>query len=459
MKITLVQAPRLLDQWHCYPPFGIAILAGILKSREFEVFQKDFDVELFNLVNSEDQQLWDAGNAAVWLGANDSDEHPINRFRWFVDRAASDILKNDPDVVGFSTKAGAFAFSLAIASQVKKLAPKTYIVMGGPDCSEYPQRYITRPYVDAVAIGEADVSFLNFLEKLRSNHRMPQREPGFLFRDADGKIVDGGPILEVPDIRNNPFADYSDYDFTQYALQSNVFAMAFSRGCINRCSFCAESPALKKFRSIPADRIYAEIDHHLRNNNIASPPVMSLHDSLFNGDLHELAKLAEKLIRYPIQGLTYTGMMSLRRDMDDDLIVKLAQSGLRYVFVGLESGSEIVLQMMKKRVSLVDAKRIIRKCHENGISVIVSLVIGHPGESDKEFQRTLEFLREIKACIHGYHYGPLTIVNHTSDIAMHPHKYGVLVNDGINWVSEDGSNTPEVRAYRMKLMTEFVGTP
>ena len=286
----------------------------------------------------------------------------------------------------------------------------------------------------------------------------PVAEPGFAFRDAAGKVVDCGPVEEVPLPADIPFADYSDYDFSRYRNPRAV-SMVLSRGCINRCSYCSEAPSFLRFRAYSAGQVFAEIEHHWRTSGCQKPMRIYFNDSLLNGDVGELEALADLLLahrsRMPIE---YGGMMFVRDQLSDALIDKLARSGMSEVLFGLESGSEETLRRMRKKFSLSTAERVFRRFHEAGVSVTVSVIFGHPGESEREFYRSLSFLRRNAENVDWFLLNCLGLYG-DCDITRHPEKYGVDVQtlSPTEWVSDEGRNTAEVRKHRQHIARMLLG--
>ena len=275
---------------------------------------------------------------------------------------------------------------------------------------------------------------------------------GFTFRAEDGEYVYGGMITRPPQVDEIPFADFSDFDFERY-LEPNLLNLVLSRGCVFRCTFCSEAPAFLKYRSYLADRILGEVDHVLATSNARRPLRVEFNDSLLNGDLKALEGLADGLIARGEQTFGWGGMMALRKQMSNELVDKLARAGCASIFVGMESGSPKVIRAMKKGHDLPTAKRLTKAMHEAGIAVTASIVAGYPGEGEAEFYETLDALREIAPNID-------TVMLHTlalstgSILTANPERFGIdpttiTGHDSWDWVSEDGTNTPEIRLHRL----------
>jgi len=460
MKVTLVQAPY----WSLFtPPYALALLTGNLRSKGITTFQKAFDVEFYNSVSDEEKVLWLDEKAAFWATWNSGEsrglvQQMISDHASVVDRMVEKILADEPDVVGFSVKMWSHWFSLALAERVKRRAPQVYVMFGGPQAADSSLALEKPPYLDALCRREADISLPRFLRGMERNGMKPCAEPGFVFRDASGKIVDCGPIEQLPQAIDIPLADYTDYNFDDY-LHPNEITLTLSRGCINRCSYCSESPAFGRFRAFPAEMVFAEIVHHWERTNCRRPLKLLLNDSLINGNMRELERLAELLVEHrdTIQ-VEYGGMMFIRDELTDEVIDKLVASGLKNVLFGLESGSEAVLKRMHKRFKLSTAERVFKRFHERGVDVVVSAMFGHPGETEAEFHKSLNFLRANADNVHKFLLNYLGLYEN-SDITAHPDRYGIdpTTISPNGWVAEDGRNTFEIRSMRTNLARLALG--
>jgi radical SAM superfamily enzyme YgiQ (UPF0313 family) len=481
MKISLVQAPR----WSVFTPsYAVALLTGNLRSRGFTTFQKGFDVEFYNAVDEEQKYLWYNENATFWNN-KERVHQMISDYSSVVDRMVEEILQDEPTVVGFSVKIWSLVFSEVMAQRIKRRDPQIMTIFGGPQMSvgrteDYLEKH---PEVDVVCLKEADISLPNFLDKVQAAGGQPCEEPGMVYRTAAGTIVNCGQIKEVPKANDVPFADYSDYDFAQYHHPWEI-TMLMSRGCISRCSYCSEAPHFLRFRAYPAQRIFDELLHHWehvkrdipadglyadgrgpRINHAAKtvsarPMRVSFNDSLLNGNIKVLEDLADLLIanRDRIQ-VEYGGMMLIRDEMTEPLVAKLAASGCTDVLFGLETGSEEVLKKMRKRYKHSTAEKVLQYCHDHKIFVTASVIFGHPGETELEFHKSLNFFRA------NAHNIDLFLLNHMgvygeSDISLHLDKYGIDPNSiqfADEWVGDNGQNTFEIRRERVSVARAIFG--
>lgn len=451
-SVTLVQAPR----WNInQPALALGVLTACLRTRGFSVKPFDFDVDLYNSVTYEDKKYWDDSNEDFWLNSSGIISL-LDKYPAFIYFCLLKILERNPQVIGFSVQTKSKQISLLLAEKIRKIAPEKYIVLGGPETSLGPDIMLAPySYIDAIFIGEADLSFPEFLCSLNIQTKESAPVPGVIFRNQTGELIAGGPITALPLSDVIPLADFSDIDFTKYRVPNSV-NLILSRGCVNRCSFCNESPVFKKFRAYKAERAYQEILSITKNTNIADNPRICYNDSLLNGDLDELERFCDLLIEKPIRGLTFSGMMLVRPQMSERLIEKLAKAKCCEVFFGVENGCDEVLAIMRKNYNTDDVERIVRQMHKYGIRITAFIMVGHPGETEFYFYKSLNFVRKIAQYLTMISFN-LTQILENSDIKKRPEKYNVTNTDQIHWVADSGNNTYEVRKQRQFLARTLLG--
>jgi len=445
LRLALVQMPRWFID---VPPYSLAVLTGATRARKFSVVQKDYDLALHYYLSEDERAEWQ--NTAERWSQFELVSDLLNRVPDFIEWCVDDLLAGNPDVVGFSLKCLSTIFTYAVAHRLKERSPKIFIILGGPEVSAAEISFLEQhPFIDAVCRQEADISFPSFLEKFEAAGMQPQKEAGFIYRSTDGTIVDCGRIVTAPTTDQVQMADYSDYNFSLYP-RPNTFSMLMSRGCINRCSFCSEAPSFLKYRALGASKLIAEIHHHIATTNVAYPPRIFFNDSLMNGDLDILGTFAEALINEPIPGLAYGGMMLIRKNMSPELIERVARSGCDNIFFGLETGSEAMIQIMRKKFRLEDAERILKSAHDAGICVSIGIIIGHPGETEEEFYNTIEFLSRNCNNIDKMSFNIMEMYG-DSDVTRNPQKYGVVITTPQDWTSDGGRNTLRLRQMRRDI--------
>ncbi len=164
------------------------------------------------------------------------------------------------------------------------------------------------------------------------------------------------------------------------------------RGCPYRCSFC-NFPFLfddTAFRVKSARRIADEWEGYVKELGVG---VVSCFDSLFTVPRARIRELCDELAR---RRLDLRWICYARGDdlMTDDLLPRMRAAGLVQVHIGAESGSQSILDAMNKRQTVDKNRDAIRRCRELGVSTIVTLILGHPGETRDTAAATYRFVEE-----------------------------------------------------------------
>jgi MoaA/NifB/PqqE/SkfB family radical SAM enzyme len=201
-------------------------------------------------------------------------------------------------------------------------------------------------------------------------------------------------------------------------------------------------------------RIYEEIKYHIKQN----PDIEHIEflDLLFNGNMQTLTEFCELMIREPLkENLRWHANVVIRPQMTKDALQKMRKSGCFHLTYGIESGSQRVLDLMRKRYKIEDADNVLKYTHEAGIQVTCNFMFGFPGETEKDFQQTLEFLRRNKNYVDvAYPSRTFCTIEPYSYLEKHLEEFSIFPNPahGQFWMSKDGENT---YPKRMKRCEEF----
>jgi hypothetical protein len=153
------------------------------------------------------------------------------------------------------------------------------------------------------------------------------------------------------------------------------------------------------------------------------------------------------------QGIPY-------RKMTPPLVRKMKASGCRKIQWGLESGSDTVLAKCRKGqiFSVNDAEQVIRCSHESGIDTEVFIMVGLPGEDDKEFAKTEDFIHRNHTYIDRIKSVNTVHLVHGTELLTHANEYGLCLptdNWHYLWYSEDGGNDYSQRLDRARSIIKL----
>ncbi|MBL7147676.1 MAG: cobalamin-dependent protein [Nanoarchaeota archaeon] len=310
---------------------------------------------------------------------------------------------------------------------------------------------IKKDYIDFIVLGEGELNFYGLVKNLkRKNFQLPK---GVLFYNQK-KFYYSGQRNLIKNLNEIPFPDFEDFHISEYKYEK--LPIIFSRGCIGRCVFCHERNFWACYRSRSAENIYKEIKRNLMQHNIDQ---FANNDSLINGNLVELEKLCDLIIKNKLN-ITWGGMARLDSKMDKNLLKKLSKAGCNTISYGLESGSQKILDLMKKDITIKSASRILRYTYSAKIQYItVNIMVGFPKESFIDFTKTLWFIFKNKPFIGRVGTGyPCNIVP-GSELFEKAHEYGMISldkNEPLFWKTQDKYNNYKWRCKKLKILQKFV---
>ena len=421
MKILLITAPVVSKTLR---PVGLAYISSFIKSR------RDYTVKTINLSNEiyveNDQEV------SFWCKQENFQQlfsENKELFNEWVDR----IFEYDPDIIGFSVWNSARLASIRLADMIKDRDPGRLIVFGGYDCSLFGDDYIKESPVDIVVKGEGEETFLEICDIYASSKTVKFCKGAIIKNGSE--ITDCGPRPAIEELDTIPFPDYSDYK----NLNGRI-PLCFNRGCVYRCSYCHIREHVKNYRHRSAENIFREIIFRLENT-----PGIELFDI---GDSNALQSpavcsgLCDMIIAAGLK-ISIEIWSAINPGIDYELLKKMNSAGFTNIGYGIELGTERLMKSMGKWYTVDDAERLIRDTYRAGIDFSTNVLIGFPGETEEDFNITLNFLKRNSKYIrmvpqvHEFHIFP------RSHISENPEKYGVDTRDCgdiTGWVNKEAKD-------------------
>lgn len=278
------------------------------------------------------------------------------------------------DIYGFSTYTTTYHRTLNVAQTVRKIKPRAWTVAGGPHASALPETVAGD--FDFVVVGEGEQAILRLARARECREHLPHilREP---------------PIADLDTL---PFPDYSLVDVGSYRRVVDgrpSLSILSSRGCPYRCIFC-NSVVLgggQRVRFRSAGNVAEEIR--------ILKAVWGIGSFRFQDDIFTLnqPRLREMTAMLQDEGITYRCFGRVDRCSREvtDLLYK---GGCRHIAFGVESGSQALLDRMKKDQTVDDIRKGIANAKASGLIVRVYLIIGFPGETWETVQDTVDLMLE-----------------------------------------------------------------
>lgn len=348
-KISLVIMPK----WAIFfAPYGLARITSVTRAAGYATSTHDFNVETYRrlekILPSEESPYHGHGSSDfLWLdGMYERRVEPYikSMLEEYLDR----ILADEPDVVGFTMYYTNDKPTRWMAQQIKERAPNIVLIAGGSQMQWTKHLEDPYPEMDYIVRGEGEEIILDLLEKIESGNRPGHK---LLVADKSKRI----------DLDQLPFPDYSDMDLDSYAIP-NAISSELSRGCVAKCVYCPET-LFWKYRSRQAMPILEEVEHQY---NTYGTNVFWFLDSLVNGNINELRAFALGVVERNLD-IKWQGYARCDSRMDYEYLQDLVNGGCTRLDYGIESGSQRVLDAMKKNVQVETIEKNMRDGAKAGI--------------------------------------------------------------------------------------------
>ena len=319
-----------------------------------------------------------------------------------------------PDIVGITSTSPTHRSALEAASIIKSYG-NIPIIKGGPhetnaqgaSLKKYRIRGKAQYLIDYSVVGEGEETIVELVNKIVAGSSA-QGVKGVVFREQ-GKIVDNGrrDLISCLDSLPMPARHlfYMDARFDEY-YKAALFrgkkstSIMTSRGCPFSCTFCSSvqnwrdpiNPKNRKPRQRSVESVIWEIEYLYSKCGFKG---FMFEDDMSIFDKEWFLKFAKQLQE---NGLNIEYSLQTRADkMDDDIASALADSGCVFVYFGIESGVQEILDKCKKGINLESAAKAFHIARKYGIRTMASVQIGLPGEDLEKFttiNKTIKVLNE-----------------------------------------------------------------
>lgn len=382
MNFLLVNLPPWAQE---NPHIGIGYLSSYLRHKGLKSKVIDLNKSFF-IKHPDFKMLWHVENKSFW---SDKDTFLLilEIFKREIENAIKEILSFDCGILGFSVVDPKERLTIEFIKRIKESAPGKKIILGGPATSTYEQRKIfldnAANSIDAFVLGEGEETLYCLIDRLLNAREIADVENCYV-RGKDGWIHKKRTSITALD--KLPFPTYEEFDLNLYGKSLLV---EWSRGCKGSCVFCKNYRLFSAYRPKPAGWILKELRHHKERYNIGDFTVV---DNILNGDLNKLEEICNRIIKENLK-ITWTGQIAPHKDMDLEFFKKMKAAGCFKLQIGLESGSNKVLKLMCKTFTQEISERNIRFAKAAGIETELFIMIGFPGEAERDFRKTYDFVK------------------------------------------------------------------
>lgn len=302
------------------------------------------------------------------------------------------ILKKNRSIlyVGFSAYTGQILGDiLSAAREVRKINPAIPLVWGGPHPTIMPELTLANPSVDIVCVGEGEKTACLIAQALKAGTSLSEID-GLCYK-ASGRIIKTKAVERVKDYNDTSLGlehiDLAPYVFLHKGKKTSFFIT--SRGCPYRCAFCWNVDFCRRvYQAWSIETLSREIQPLLKQG----VKKILLLDS-FVGSLQRVEAMGRLFSEYGMEWAIEDGCRADYHGSAEFFDI-LRRTGCTHVTFGAESGSDRILQFLKKDISVEDLIRSAR-IRPPGIGARYQWMVGVPGETREDVMKTVALIKSI----------------------------------------------------------------
>jgi len=365
-RITLVNPPYPIGS-HKHPPFtplGLGYLASVLEKSKYDV----------NII---DCQALD-----------------INYEEFKIE-----INKKQADIVGITSTTLTYKSALKIIKIAKEVWPKSITLLGGPHVTFWDKESLKEcPELDIVVRKEGEETFLDIVGRI---------EEGKIYYDTLGttcrkkeKIIKNDDRPYIENLDNLPFPAHHLWPLERLTKHGIIiFPIISSRGCVYWCDFCTTVRMFgRRYRMRTPKNVVDELQY-LKKRFGANR--FTFYDDAFTVDQDRVLEICREIKN---RKLKIEWDCETRVDMvTKELLVEMKNAGCESIWFGVESGSQKVLDAMRKGISPSQIVKAFKWAKEAGLITVAGVVLGFPGETKETIEETTKFIEKLNPNDVGYY--------------------------------------------------------
>jgi len=382
---------------------------------------------------------------------------------WTVHGILAKLRDFGPRLVVVSTSTPSIYNDVEVAAAIKDTLPEAFVVLVGVHVSALPKETLAlNSAIDAVAVGEYEHTMADLAEHLEGRHNL-EKVAGLVYRDEheQREVVVNSPRNRVADLDEIPWVGrtYKKFlNYRNYFYSGNLYPVVVfltSRGCPHRCSFCVYPQTFTghriRYRSV--GDVVDEMEYVVKE---FSP----LGEIMFEDDTLTTIKkrtveLCEEILRRRLQ---VRWSCNARVQLDLETMRLMKRSGCRSLLVGFESGSQQVLNGMRKRNKLELYEQFMQDTRKAGLLVNGTFLVGCAGETQETMRQTLDLAKRLNPDV--AQFFPVMVYPGTELYDDYMEKGYVISENFRDWLNREGLHNcvVDLPSVSAREMVEFCDT-
>ncbi|MFC1804605.1 B12-binding domain-containing radical SAM protein [Candidatus Omnitrophota bacterium] len=311
------------------------------------------------------------------------------------------IVELKPEIIGFGILTSAYSRARDQINKIKELLPEAIYCAGGVHVSSLPEESIKDLDLDFVVLGEGEITMVDACRRLEKNNDLSgvkgvyyqDRVSGRIYKNQRRDFIDDLDLLPPPAWHLLPMEKYlipPGYIRSYYRKRTVVIFA--SRGCPWDCIYCSSNIIFGRKTRFPSVKyVIGNLRELVIRYKIDS---FYFIDDTFTINKKWLIEFCEALAR---EGLNLIWGCQGRVDtVTEEVLSLLKKAGCVQIDFGVESGSQKVLDAIKKKITVEEIKNAFRLCYKYKIRPYASIMVGNPQEREEDILLTADLLRRIK---------------------------------------------------------------
>lgn len=303
---------------------------------------------------------------------------------WRKDDLLKRIRSFQPSLIGFTMMTYQYRTTYNLIEELKARFPGVRFIVGGPHVSALEGEVLRQcAAIDYAVAGEGEIPARDLCLGAP-----PERIAGLYYR-KDGTIQSGGPRVYIDDLDQFPFPRFRSYPLHKY---TNEIEICTSRGCPHKCIFCSVPNHMgKKIRYRSAALVGDELEYFYRRG-VRS---FQIGDDNFLAHRPRIRELMAEIESRKLEGAVLRCGQGIRADLiTEDVLVAMKRAGFRQLGIGVESGSDRIMQVLCKHLTVSQVDRAVEIACRLGFDVTLLFVYGTPGETLDDVQKSIDLAKK-----------------------------------------------------------------